>query len=288
VAGKGKTLFSRAVVGKLMGGHADAQAHLVGGSEWTENLIQSPVMRIDDSLATSDRKGLTDFTNRLKKYTANAEMIYNQKYKQSGTVPWFGRIIITCNMDTESLRILPDMDLSTRDKISLFRTSDAVIDFPDWQTIDRKLSKELPAFARFLEDWEIPDSCVSPDARFGVKSYHHPELLEESQQQGLGTILELLASFMDKWTEVSNDPLKPWEGCASVLYADLVVHNAEVTKEIKAHGLAVLLGKLSKNGYGLEKYKDRESRLNIWRIYPGFQTGAHGGKRRHDEEPDSA
>jgi hypothetical protein len=265
VAGKGKTLFSKRIIGGLMGGAADASSHLVDGDRWTERLVDSPVMRIDDSLANSDHKSQMQFSARLKKYTANSEMIYDQKYRKAAATPWFGRIVITCNLDSESLRILPDMDISSKDKISLFRTSDNVMNFPDWGTITKTLNKELPNFARFLIDWDIPEEWVAHEARFGVKAYHHPELFEESRQQGQGTLLELLHGFLQEYKE-ANPEKERWSGNATALHADLSAYNPEVTKEFQNKALSMQLGRLSKNGYRLKKRKERLTGINIWEI----------------------
>jgi hypothetical protein len=261
--GKGKTLFSKAVIGGLMGGHSDAQGHLVDGDKWTERVIDSPVMRIDDSLATSDVVGLRKFSNRIKKYTANAEMAYEEKYRKAGMVPWFGRIIITCNMDAESLRILPDMDMSTKDKISLFKASPAQMKFPDWQSIDKILAHEIPIFARFLVDWTIPEDWIAKEKRYGVVPFHHPELFEESQQHGVGPIIELLTGFMET---LQKDPDKNyWEGTATELHRDLHTYSAETIRAMSTTYLGMQLGKMQKNGFNLYKFKNK-ARLNVWRI----------------------
>jgi len=63
-----------------------------------------------------------------------------EKFKSSGEVPWFGRIIVTCNLDAESLRILPDMDLNTNDKISLFKA---------------KMKGDHAALAKYVEHPEL-------------------------------------------------------------------------------------------------------------------------------------
>lgn len=263
--GKGKTLLSKEILGGLMGGECDASSHFVDGDPWTERLCNSPIARVDDSLAITDPRGLLKFSNRLKKYTANAEMMYNQKFKQTGSIPWFGRAVVTCNLDSESLRILPDMDLSTRDKISLFKASDHIMKFDDWKTTGETIRRELPAFARFLYDWTIPSEWIADERRFGVRPFHHPDLFDESRQQGLGVILELLHMFMESWR--GAHPTKEfWEGTATTLCQDLATINPSGMRDLKPHQVAIMLGKLSKNDFPVHKYKDPMSRLNMWRI----------------------
>lgn len=261
--GKGKTLFSKAVLGGLMGGHCDASGHLVDGDKWTERVVDNPVMRIDDSLAVSDVAGLKKFSNRIKKITANAEMTYEEKYRKAGMVPWFGRIVITCNMDSESLRILPDMDMSTKDKISMFKASPALMNFPDWGAIDKILAQELPIFARFLVDWTIPEDWVATEKRFGVVPFHHPELFEESQQHGVGPVIEMLVGFMDTLQKTPGEDY--WQGTATELIRDLYAYSPEACRNLTTQSLGMQLGKMEKNGFNLFKYKN-DQRLNVWRI----------------------
>lgn len=276
-AGKGKTLFTKRVLGGLMGGEADGSSHLVDGDRWTEDIVGSPVLRIDDSLAVSDTQGLVKFSNRLKKYTANAEMVYEQKYKQTGSVPWFGRIVVACNLDAESLRILPNMDMSTRDKISLFKASEEIIDFPDWGEIEKMLTRELPLLGRFLVDWKLPEEWIATEKRFGVKPYHHHDLFEESRQQGLGTVIEMLKGFLDNYRKTMPPEQTEWHGSAVQLYADLSAYNPDTVREFKTQGLAVMLGRLAKNGYGMYKARDITSRLNYWHIAFDFIPDSEAG-----------
>ena len=252
--GKGKTFLSWKVIGGLLGGRADAAAHLVQNDRWTERLLEHPIMTIDDSSALADARSLREFTNKIKRYTANPEIMYEQKYMKTGAVPWLGRIVITCNLDAESLRILPDMDSSTQDKISLFKASDPIIDFADFQTNDRMIRQELPLFARFLVDWEYPVDCVASEKRFGVKSYHHPDLFEESRQHGLGLLIEMLGSFLEAYFGMpSHKDDREWTGTALQLLTDMSVQFETLSKELNYRSLSIQLGKMAKAGFNLHK-----------------------------------
>jgi hypothetical protein len=265
-AGKGKTFLSWQVISRLLGGRADAASHLVDGDVWTERLTEKPVMTIDDSSALTDTKHLNAFTNKVKRYTANAEILFNQKYEKTGNVPWFGRIVITCNLDAESLRILPDMDQSTKDKVCLFKTSDAQVDFADWQANDRIAGAELPHFARFLVEWPYPADWVSPEKRFGIKTYHHPDLFEESRRQGIGFVLEMVSGFLEAYCQTHPEK-EYWEGSNLQLCADLAAMYPGMSKEIKYDVLSRQLGKVTAAGYNLFKIQDPETKKVTWKIH---------------------
>lgn len=51
-----------------------------------------------------------------------------------------------------------------------------------WET----LQAELPAFVQFLEEHTIPEALR--DTRFGICTYHHPDLLHRSCQGPEGVL----------------------------------------------------------------------------------------------------
>jgi len=262
--GKGKSMFVNEVLGNLMGAApVDGTGLLLEGERWTDEVAESPVMLIDDAVATSDFRGMKKFTARIKKYVANSKITWEKKYKSGGAVPWFGRIVILCNTDPESLKILPDPDSSTLDKFSMLLASEAKMKFPSREEITRTVRQELPYFARFLADWEIPERWEAEETRFGVRPFHHKALLEESRQQGVGAVLEMLDGFMQVYTE--GGMKKEWRGTASHLFEDLSAYRPESMRSLKERALSTQLGILSKNGYSL--YKTRNERgLQEWVI----------------------
>lgn len=267
-AGKGKTLFSRAILGGLMGGHVDASHHLVDGSQWTDLLAASPIMAIDDGTATADYQTHTKFTQRLKRYVANSSISYNAKWGATGDVPWYGRSVVTCNLDLESRRIIPDMGQSTRDKFMLLKTSPVAIKFGSWGEIDDLLKVELPKFARFLLDWEIPEERISPEARYYVKTFHDKSLFEDALYQSAdGTTTEVLVGFLAQWFE--NHPNETvWSGSSALLFSDMSELFPGVMRTIKTRQLATCLGNLAKNGGELRATRKGKSR--VWTIDRAF------------------
>ncbi len=263
--GKGKSFLSWQIISRLLGGRADAASHLVDGDAWTERLLENPVMTIDDSSALTDERSRRAFTNKVKRYTANAEMLFNQKYVKTGNVPWFGRIVITCNLDAESLMILPDMDASTADKICLFKTGDAKITaFKSWEENNKAVGQQLPMFARFLIDWPYPEHVPTDERRFGVAAYHHPDLFNAARAHGIGLLLELVSGFMEEYCDLNK--VEFWEGTVAMLCSDLGVRFPQLTKDISHRGMSVQLGKAAAAGYRLFKIQERGG-TSTWRIY---------------------
>mgnify|MGYP003588693900 CR=1 FL=1 len=249
---RGKSLFTEAIVGGLMGGCADGSDYLVDGGKWTANIAESPVVYVGDGAATADHKLVTAMTNKLKKLVANAAMRSAQKFHAEGDVPWFGRCILSCNTDSESLSILPNMDISTKDKISLYRTSDQPLKFLERQEMGKVIAAELPWFARYLLDWEIPEHLLAPNPRFWLVPFHHPELFEIAQQQGrAGLLAEYLVGHMRSLMAVDHATRKDqsWRGTAATLHQHMCAANESFAREFRGvQSFSTLLGQIKARG----------------------------------------
>lgn len=282
--GKGKTLYVRRIFAPLLGGYSEAAGHLVDGSHWTDEMVSNPVMCIDDSLGAADHKEGLKFSARIKKYVANGTMVFEQKYMRSGKVPWPGRIVITCNLDAESMRIIPQSDISMRDKIILLKCTPSTIVFPTNDVVESTIARELPYFARFLMEWKTPESAISAEKRFGVKAYQHPELYDESMRQGLDAILlEIIEGYLSQ--PLTAKPKDKGEEFYLVtmtqLHKDLSELHPGIMRDIRPRQLAVCLGNLEKNGYNIHKVKSSSAKLaQYWKLgydlLNGFQALSEG------------
>jgi hypothetical protein len=247
---KGKSLLSDGIIGGLMGGCEDGTDHFVENSRWTANIAESPVIYIGDGLATADNRKKDNFSNLIKKYSANGTMRLNQKFSKEGDVPWFGRIIVSCNDDSESLQILPNMDISNREKVSLFKTSDVQYPFPERHQIDKALARELPFFGRFLLDWKPPEYTQAVVKRFGTEHFHHPELFSAAQQQGLsGLLTEFLREFIELDKNSCAGKRSQWRGTSSELYNAMSMVNPQLLREFKTvRSFQTILGQVRNRG----------------------------------------
>ncbi len=260
---QGKTLVSNVLAGGMLGGHMDASEYLLGESRFNKELFEVGLWTVDDTVPSSDPRKQQLYSAMLKKIPANYSFQYQPKFRDQLMLPWAGRVIVTCNADPESIRILPDTEMSLLDKIMLFKVASAARDFTD--AADR-IRAELPFFAAFLRDYQIPEHCRG-DARFGVKCYHHEDLIETAQQSSrTGVFLELLEMF--KTSVFSDAGREEWVGSATQLLSDML--NDESTKQVAAKyspdQLGRLLGKLEAQRFpGIER-PPRRGLSRIWRI----------------------
>lgn len=216
----GKTLMSRKIIGAALGGSAGAGDFLKGATKFNSEAARFALWTMDDEDGTFTWEQRMSFSNSLKASAANQEVRCEPKFMNSYTVPWYGRVYLTCNLDARSLNILPDMSGGISDKILLFRGGDWLPTFLEREENEARIARELPHFLRWLLEWQVPDELKAERARFGIKSYHHPSLLRASKASSSETRLgEMLSEWRNakpgepRWftatglrKELSEDP----------------------------------------------------------------------------------
>lgn len=252
----GKTLLTQRIVGSMVGGFSDAEKFLVDNDTFSDVEVSKPLMAIDDQKALVNGVTLSRFTTSVKKIVASRELVFNGKYMARGKVRWLGRITITCNLDPHSLRILPDMDRSTQDKISLFKAAPHRPIFPEHiKELDSILDRELPAFCAWLLKWSPPEHVIDRvDTRFRIKAYHHSDLMQTAKQGSLtATLGDILFRFLADQSEISGNKKIAWEGTATELYLALEAHAPSVMRKVSPQYIGIELGRMIARGYNITR-----------------------------------
>lgn len=202
--GIGKSFFAKEILGQLMGGADYADKMYLEGSRFNASLAMVPVHLIDDKLGSKSQRERLKFTEALKVVTANGSIRYEAKFGSAVEgLPWPGRIVILSNVDSQSLSVLPDLDMSTRDKFMMLRLNEAKFRFGTMDENQCWLSQELPYFARFLLGWQIPEDMR--DDRFGVKAIQHSDMAQASAENGLTQVLlEVLEACIQQQSGTSD------------------------------------------------------------------------------------
>jgi hypothetical protein len=260
--GRGKTLLTNRIISSLVGGHADAARFLLGETNFNRELFEVGLWTIDDCTPGDNATDHKKFSSLLKKCVANTTFEFHAKFRDSCMVQWAGRIIVTGNLDAESLRILPDVDTSILDKLLLFRAAPRVSHFPDRYELEAMLKQELPHFAAWLDDHKPSEDIIDEDPRYGVRRYHHSSLAasagEVSDAQMVREILE--AYFRDNGGIL--------EGNTTDIFTSL--HLDDSLKPLLARHnprwLGTQLGKLQAQGDGfVSKWSGKDGR-RVWKI----------------------
>lgn len=216
--GNGKTFLSRKIVGSLVGGFVDASSYLMGGDQFGSENFHVPLWCVDDETVSGSNSMQDRFTTLLKKVAANQQFRFNKKFHVACMVEWIGRAIVTANLDYVSSRILGPLDNTSMEKTCLFRCvrEQDRIQFPPRHTLEPMVHQQLPFFARWLVNWEVPDT-IARHTRYGFAAYHEPSLLDQSHQSNKSApFKELLAEALEDYFRASPEVME-WRGTVSQL-----------------------------------------------------------------------
>jgi hypothetical protein len=170
-AGHGKTLLTNKIVGTSVGGFSDASDYLSGKTSFNRDLCGSAAWVVDDQTAAATYADQRKFVELTKRCVANPRLEYHAKYADAIPLPWSGRVMMSLNLDANSLAALPSLDSSNRDKIIALRiNSGHKVKFGSNEFVESTINAELPFFLRWLYDWQPPIE-VKDASRFGVKTY---------------------------------------------------------------------------------------------------------------------
>jgi hypothetical protein len=222
--GCGKTFMQSAVHRVIFGAAGEATAYLNGEDAFNGQLFGCPIWTVDDAISTGDPKTHQRFSQVVKAITANDEFTMRAMYREGIRMPWIGRLIVTMNADTESLRLLPSTEISLLDKIMLLRA----LGKNRTTTSDEHVLSELPGFCSYLRDCPR-DPEVWVGGRFGIAPYHDPELLRTAENsQDTTSALELIELWASKYfgPEGAGAKEEYWEGTPTALISEFGLYDS--------------------------------------------------------------
>ena len=263
--GRGKTFFSNRIVGALVGGHADASQYLMGKTNFNKDLFHKPFWTVDDALPGDNNQDHKAFGTMIKRVTANNMFEFHAKFRDACQVAWSGRVMVTGNLDADSLRIIPDLDTSILDKLLLFKAAPRVSHFPEKHELEAIVRRELPHLAAYLVSYSPPERVLDPDPRYGVARYHHPFLKQAAgESQDASTVREIIQKFL-------VDHPRDFEGTAVELLQQLYIEDTNKlllggAGSNRARWMSIQLGKLEAKGDGFVQTINYRNRNKIWRI----------------------
>lgn len=265
--GRGKTFLSNVIVSNLMGGHQDASDFLLGKDRFNKPLFHKPLWTIDDALPGDTNDQHRQFSSLLKKITANSTFQYHAKFADAVMVEWMGRVMVSGNLDAESLRILPDCDTSILDKIMFLKVGKPKRHFESRSVMTEQIMRELPHFAAYLVEHEPDESLFNADPRYGIHSYHHPDLRDSAGDlTDTATMRQVLSLFMREF--LKDTKLKSWKGTGIELI-QVMSSDDSIRSLIARHTprwFATQLGKLQAQGCSVTSTRERG--LIRWEILP--------------------
>jgi len=177
----GKSLLQNLFTEILGGRSAKPYRYMSGQTTFNADLFAAEHLMVEDESGSTDLRARREFGTRIKDFTVNEVQSCHAKNREALSLRPFWRVSISLNDEPENLMILPPMDDSLQDKLMLLRVHRADMPMPT-DSVDGRaafwsaLMAELPAFVGYLTRMEIPEGLRCQ--RFGIATFHHPDLLE--------------------------------------------------------------------------------------------------------------
>lgn len=212
----GKSLLQWIITECLGGRSAKPYRYMSGLTTFNSDLFEAEHLMIEDESTSTDIRKRRALGSEIKAIAVNETHSHHGKHKNALTLRPFWRLSISVNDEPENLMILPPLDESIADKLILLKASRFKMPMPtetpeEREKFNRAMKGEIPAFLYALDQWQISDEMK--DRRFGVRYYHHPQLLEALDVMAPETrLLELMDDTLE-FGAMSNE----WVGTAQQL-----------------------------------------------------------------------
>ena len=214
--GCGKSLIQTLITEILGGRSAKAYRYLAGQTQFNAEFFGAEHLMLEDENSSTDIRARRALAAQIKGIAVNTVHSCHQKGRTAINIRPFWRLSISMNDQPERLMVLPPLDDDIADKIILLRCTHPQAPFPTetpearerfWKTIQ----SEVPGYLDFLAGWEIPTNLR--DNRFGIRHFHHPDLVEAiTDLDPEIRLLELIDTVL-----FSDGQKGPWEGTAAEL-----------------------------------------------------------------------
>jgi hypothetical protein len=248
--GRGKTLLSQFILGGIFSGFFDASEFLLKGG-FNKGLAEVGLWCVDDGTTAANFNDHRKFTEMLKRHVANPNVTYHPKFCDATMMPWRGRIVITCNLDADSLSVLPNLDTNILDKLMLFKLTppdDEIRSLFNDYDVEATILRELPHFLTWLANWNPPESVTqNGDSRYGVNPFHHPDLIESARDASPDhRFMEIIDLFVESLNTVERDT-SYWEGTATALLGRMsqIDHMRDIVRSYNPRSTGRVLSKLA-------------------------------------------
>lgn len=269
VHNSGKTLVNRYVIGTAVGGWMDASEYVLGLSMFNSHLFEVGHWTIDDETIVGSAGNMQRTANMFKKIAANQSMLSHAKFQKQSMVEFAGRLGVTLNTDTNSIRIIGPQDAATLEKTNIYRCNENPFKFGLRSEIVRVLSVELPFFIKAVMMVPIPEEYVKPYSRYGWEPYHDEVLLDRTNQsQSIGPFKELLVeSLADDFRQ--NLDKVAWRGTQTQLMRLLGQNplNDHVMRGLKMDQVNRYLEQIQKEGMIRCEAESGRMKTRVW-VFP--------------------
>jgi hypothetical protein len=179
----GKSLFLEIARLSLGGRSAPAYRAITNENGFNADVLGAELLVVDDEVASRDNRARSRFGQSIKNFLFAASVRVEAKNRDAFSARPVHALAIALNNEAQHVQVLPEMDDSLRDKISLIKTGRADItpeESYDKEAFMARIVDEMPAFLDWLEKGDTPPSLI--DTRTGCRAWQHPDILETLSQ----------------------------------------------------------------------------------------------------------
>ncbi len=184
VAGSGKSCIQDIILSPMLGGRAGKAARfMMGATPFNSDLCGKEHLVLDDEFMSTNMSARLQLGANLKQMCVGTNLVsIHAKNRNAVNLRLWWRVSISVNDDPEAMLVLPPLDDHVADKLILLRCHRFNHPMPmttpeDKARFAEQVKSELPAYAWWLlNEFRLPDSLQND--RYGVASFHHPELVE--------------------------------------------------------------------------------------------------------------
>ncbi len=235
--GSCKSLIQGILTAVFGGREARVMQALTGATTFNGEWAEATHLVVEDEFAENSKRLREQVKEQVKAIAVNQYHRIHSKGQNAMSICPFWRMTISCNPVTESLAVLPILDDSVANKISLLWTSRLDMPMPA-ETPDEKallwakIESEFPALIyHLLELKTVPESLRDPEGRFTIKAHHHPTAKEQIDR--LTPEGELLQNIFES---IAETIAIEFTGTAAQLLAQLKRQNREGQQTEKSLG----------------------------------------------------
>jgi hypothetical protein len=229
---------------------------------------------MSDATVDADDRSRQRFRAKLKRLIANEGQTVSRRYQSQVSLTPRNRVSLSANLDSTSIRVIPKLDSSMRDKIILLRCYPAT-GLPGSDPTERKRFMEtftaaIPGFLAYVDEFQVPEHLR--DSRFGVAAFHHPDLLNRLNE---GDPVRSLMGWFESWFSLGFGQL---EGPAVALHEKLRERFGDGFVELvpDARALGRYLAEVKANSGWARRiddtksvlYGDQRNYAKVWTITP--------------------
>ncbi len=219
--GTGKSLLQNLITEIFGGRFCKPYKFMRGKTDFNSEHLGTEHLMIEDDAAATDLRSRREIGAAIKAFVANETHAMYPKGKEPMMMTPFWRCTITLNDEPENLMVLPPLDESLKDKITILKAHRTKIVYDSdsdearqrWRT---RMTADLPGLLSFVSTWRVPHELR--DVRYGVKSHQHADVLEALSKLSPEDHLLSLIDAIGIWDLHGH----PWEGSAAKLEQKLL------------------------------------------------------------------